>query len=214
MERLTKQLLPTIIAIAAALLTLTGYLTPYQELTALMVRWAAIVAAFALLLGFLNVLQVHSLRLTGGKQALMSRLNSLVLLLTAAVSFIITSAGLLVNLELTRLLSDWWFGFVLLPLQAGAAALVAFALALAAFRLVRGRPNLWALPFLASALVVLIGAIPLPEPLGTPLANLRTWWMETLSLPGMRGLLIGVGLGTLVMGVRLLIGMDRPYSDR
>lgn len=214
MERLTKQVLPTIIAIAAGLLTLTGYLTPYQELTVLMVRWAAIVAAFALLLGLLNVLQVHVLRITGSKQGLMSRLNSLVLLLAAAVSLVVTSAGLLVNLELTRRLSDWWFGFVLLPLQAGAAALVAFALALAAFRLVRGRRNFWALPFLASALVVLIGAVPLPEPLGTPLANLRAWWVETLALPGMRGLLIGVGLGTLVMGVRLLIGMDRPHSDR
>ncbi len=213
MERLTKQILPMIIAIAAAVLTLTGYLTPYQELTVLMVRWAAIVAAFALLLGFLNVLQVHFLRLAGRKQGFGARLNSLALLLAALVSLLVTGAGLLVNLDLLRRLSDWWFGFVLLPLQAGAAALVAFALALAAFRLVRGRRNLWVLPFLASALVVLVGTAPLPEPLAVPLTHLRAWWVETLALPGMRGLLIGVGLGTLVMGVRILIGMDRPHSD-
>ncbi len=230
MERLFKRILPTIIAVGAGVLTLVGYLVPAPDLISLLVRWAVIVAAFALILGAVNVLRVHFKRFSRGKRGWP---YSITLLLVALVSFGVTAAGLLPALlpellsglsvepislfddwvEPIRLFSDSWFNYVILPLEAGAAGLVAFALALAAFRLMRsGRRNPFeAIVFLLSALIVLLGATPLPSP--TWLTALRDMWMSVPVLAGMRGLLIGVGLGTLVIGLRVIIGLDKPHSD-
>jgi len=211
MERLTKRILPTAVAVGAGIVTLAGYLVPYGPLAQLrdqIVGWAVIVAAFAFVLGFFNLLGVHLARLTRRKPGWP---YSVALILTALVSLVVTAAGLLT--PRLRLFSDWWFGYVLFPLQASAAGLVAFALSMAAFRLMRSRRSAWGLWFLLTALVVLLGTVPLPHPIGGLLADLREWWMGVLALAGMRGLLIGVGLGTLVMGLRVLVGLDRPHSD-
>jgi hypothetical protein len=224
MERLFKQILPTIIAVAAAVITLAGYLVPAPGLALLMTRWAAIVAAFALVLGIINVLRVHLARFFRARRGWPL---SVTLLLSAVLSFAITAAGLLPGLltENISLLSDWlelirlsnnlWFNYVILPLEASAAGLVALALALAAFRLTRRaqRRNMETLVFLVSALAVLFFATPLPSPIGEVLAAFREWIISVPALAGMRGFLIGVGLGTLVIGVRVITGRDRPHSD-
>ena len=41
----------------------------------------------------------------------------------------------------------------------------------------------------------------------------REWILGVMSLGGARGILLGVALGTIVVGLRLLIGIDRPYAD-
>lgn len=217
MDRLTKRILPTAVASAVALLTLIGYLVPLDPLVSIrdhLIRWAVIIASFALVLGLLNLFRVHSSRLLGRQKGWP---YSLALLLAALASFGITAAGLL--LEPMRPLSALWFNSVLYPLQASAGGLVAFVLGLAAFRLVRSRrPNglsetLLLLTFVLSALIVLLGTAPLPGPVGDLLASLRQLWMRVPALAGMRGLLIGVGLGTLVMGLRVVFWLDRPHSE-
>ncbi|HEY75639.1 MAG TPA: hypothetical protein G4O00_05590 [Thermoflexia bacterium] len=211
MERFGKRILPTAVAVGAGVLTLLGYLLPVPPFTTVrdeMVQWAVIVAAFAFILGFFNVLRVHLGRLARRASGWG---YSLVLILTALISLLITAAGLVA--EPARAASDWWFGYVLYPLQAAAAGLVAIVLAFSAFRLLRHRRSAETLFFLVAALVVLLGTTPLPGVIGERLAALRQWWMEVPAMAGMRGFLIGVGLGTLLMGLRVITGMDRPHSD-
>ncbi len=211
MERFTKRILPTAVAIGAGILTLAGYLfpvAPFSEVRDALVQWAVVVAAFAFILGFFNILRVHlgqmSRRASGWGY-------SLVLVLAAFVSFLLTIGGLAT--DSVRAASDWWFGNVLYPLQAAAAGLVAVVLALSAFRLFRHRRNAETLFFFVGVLVVLLGTVPLPGALGERLAALREWWMSVPALAGMRGFLIGVGLGVLLVGLRVIVGMDRPHSD-
>ncbi|MGD1995930.1 MAG: hypothetical protein PVH62_04060 [Anaerolineae bacterium] len=211
MQVLIRRILPTAIAIGAGVITLAGYVIPYPALAYLrdqMVRGAVVVAAFAFVLGFFNVLRVHFGRLSAGKEGWP---YSLVLLVAALASLGFTTIGLVA--EPFRVLSDWWFNYVLSPLQASAAALIVFALGLAGFRVMRSRRSAGTLLFLLTALIVLLGTAPLPGPLGERLAELRRWWIEVPGLAGMRGLLIGVGLGTLVMGLRVISGLERPHSD-
>lgn len=209
MDRLVKRILPTSVAVGTGLLVLLSYFLPVPPLPFVrdeLVRWTVIVAGFAFILGFFNLLRVHSerARKPGG-------IYSLLLILTALVSLGLTLVALL--LPSLRFLGDWWFRYVLSPLQAAVAGLIAFVLSVAAFRLLRHRREAGVLVFLAAALVVLLGTLPLPEPAGNWLVNLRTWWVNVLAMAGMRGLLIGVGLGTLLVGLRVLTGSDRPYSD-
>ncbi len=211
MDRLTKRTLPTAVAVAAGLLTLIGYLIPYPVLAFArdqLIRWAVIVAAFAFVLGFFNVLEVHLRRITRRRPG---GFYSAVLILSALVTLGITLVGSF-SAPL-RPLNDWWFDYILYPLQASAAGLIAFTLALAAFRLLRGRRGGEAFLFLLGATLVLLGSLPLPGVAGAQLAALREWWLTVPSMAGMRGLLIGVGLGTLLIGLRVIAGLDRPHSE-
>jgi hypothetical protein len=204
-------MVPTVVAGSAGVITLAGYLIPVRPLTFIrdrLIAYAAIIAAFALVLGFINLLRVHLGQILRRKP---SWLYSLTLLLSALASLVITSAGLLGRAP--NDLDAWWFSNVLLPLQSGAAGLVALSLGMAGFRLMRSRRTPLTIFFLASALIVLLGTTPLPGTVGRQLVALRQWWMSTMALAGIRGLLIGVGLGTLVMGLRIISGVDRPHSS-
>lgn len=211
MERLTKRILPTVIAIAAGLLALIGYLIPYPLLAFIrdqLIRWAVVVAAFAFIIGFFNVLRVHLRKIARRNR---ESLYSAALILAALVSLTFTLAGHVASPA--RTLSDWWFRYVLSPLQASAASLLALTLGLAGFRLLRSRRTAGAVLFLFAAVVVLLGSIPFSGPIGERLALLREWWIAVPATAGMRGLLIGVGLGTLLTGLRVLTGLDRPHSE-
>ena len=45
------------------------------------------------------------------------------------------------------------------------------------------------------------------------LPKLKDWILEVPTMAGVRGILLGVALGALLTGVRLLLGLERPYSD-
>ena len=221
MERLFKQILPTIVAIGAGVLTLIGYLVPAPDLVALLVRWAVLVAAFALVLGSFNILRVHLSRFFRAK---MGWPYSLALLMTALAAFGITTVNLLPGLldnptllpanvlNIVGNLSEGLFSYLIIPLEAGAAGIIAFTLTFASFRVLRSqkRNTVESFIFLLFALITLLATVPLPD--GGILAMLRER-TNPFVLVGMRGLLIGVGLGTLVVGVRVIFGLDRPHSD-
>jgi hypothetical protein len=106
------------------------------------------------------------------------------------------------------------FKHVQFPLQATLFSLLAFFVATAAYRAFRVR-SLESLAFLLIAIVVLLGQIPGwgVDALSQTLPRAREWILDVMSLGGARGILLGVTLGTVVVGIRLLIGIDRPYTD-
>jgi hypothetical protein len=100
------------------------------------------------------------------------------------------------------------FNTVQYPLQATIASLLIFFAAVALLRTARIRG--WAaLIFVVVVVVVLIGQLPLFD----PLTAVKDWIMTVPALAGTRGIIIGVALGTVVTGLRLLMGIDRPYSE-
>jgi len=210
-ERLTKRILPTAVAIAAGLPVLLGYLVPSPLLAFVrdqLIRWAVILAGFAFILGFFNVLRVHLGRISrGGANSFYSG----ALILSALASLGVTIGGLIY--PPASVISNWWFRYILSPLQGSAAALIAPALGLSAFRLLRNRRDAGALWFLLAAILVLLGTLPPSGIAGEWLAQIREWWITVFAMAGMRGLLLGVGLGTLLVGLRVLIGVDRPHSE-
>jgi hypothetical protein len=79
-------------------------------------------------------------------------------------------------------------------------------------RLLRWRIDLKTILFLATALLVLISTGPLTAQL--PLMSNLGGFIQILSTGGARGILIGVALGTLTTGLRILFGADRPYGGK
>lgn len=208
-RRLIGKYIPTMIAISTGVLVLGGYLIPAQPLMGIrdrMIEWAAIVAAFAFLLGLFNVLDVHSRRLFRAQQG---KFYSLVLLLAMVISLTLTVLYGPSGRPTQQMLE-----YVINPLGASLAALVVFTLALAAFRLLRVRRSIEAIGFTLVAVVALVTSTPL---VGTErllfFGSIREWLVNVFGMAGMRGLLLGVALGTLITALRILVGVDRPHSE-
>lgn len=196
--------LSTAVAMAVGLIVLLDFFFTHPILNGLGAtfrEWAILLTAFALLLGLFNLLNVHLLRIFHRNES--GAGYSAIVVLTFAI---VTVIGLWFGLPSGPM--DWIFNNLYVPLQGAFFALAAFFLATAAYRALRAR-NIETTWMLLAALVVLIGQIPL---LGV-LSDARAWVLSVPSEAGVRGILLGVALGTIATGLRLIVGMDRPHSE-
>jgi hypothetical protein len=200
---LVKRSVATAIAIGVGLFVLLDFFVQNAFIWTLkfvFVRWAIIVAAFAMILGFFNVLIVHLNKILRFKQGWF---YSIFLVLTMMIVLIL---GLIEGPQGS--LTSQIFQYVLFPLQATIFSLLAFFVASAAYRAFRLRS--WESALLViTGVIVLLGQIPLWE----ALTSFKEWILGVPSMASARGILLGVALGTVATGLRVLLGIDRPYSE-
>lgn len=206
MGHVVRKWIPTSIAVITGLLTLAGYLFPQTLLGSYrdqLVEWAVIVGAFAVILGLLNVLSVHSKRVFNRRKGWV---YSLILLLAALATWLPP-----VVQGPSQRMTQQVFDIIIAPVGASLAALLAFTLTLAAFRLLRSRRSPWSLLFIGVVALTLLGSTPIQgiEWLG----EVRAWLIGVPGMAGIRGLLLGVALGIVITGLRVLLTRDRPYSE-
>jgi hypothetical protein len=91
-------------------------------------------------------------------------------------------------------------------------AILVVVLTYAAARMLGRRMNLFSLVFIITVLLVLIGTVSLPGVEIDLLRDLRSWIVQVAATAGARGILLGVALGTIATGLRVLMGADRPYG--
>jgi hypothetical protein len=91
-------------------------------------------------------------------------------------------------------------------------AILVVSLTYAAIRLLSRRLNFMSGIFALTVFTLLVTAIPAVSAQFSLIADLRTWIMGVLSIGGARGILLGVALGTIATGIRILTGSDRPYG--
>ncbi|MCW5887931.1 MAG: hypothetical protein KIT07_07370 [Anaerolineales bacterium] len=197
--------LSTALAIAFGLLVLVGLFVPdLADLRNRILNWAMLLAATALLLGLLNLLQVHYQRIRNREHGLYSA----VLIAALVITFVVT---LLQGSDSQT--AEWIFNYLIVPVETSLLAVLAISLTLAAARSLQQRTDLMNMVFIATLVVLLLGAGPL---FGMELPYftrvLAPYINNVLALGAMRGLLIGVALGTITTGVRILLGADRPYG--
>ncbi len=212
MKRIQLPLL-TISTAVVLILTLLGFMATGGVLAAIqwiLVSWAVIIAAFAIVLGVVNILAVHiaklSTRAPGWPYSLALILSAVgVLAIGLGELFFQPGQGLW-----GPVLSQIFVG-VLVPLEAAAAALLPFILTFAAYRMLRSPQPRGAWLFLLSALIVLLTLLPI-KGLMVERQGLRAIWLSWLATPGLRALLIGVALGITMAALRLMMGIDRPQT--
>jgi hypothetical protein len=198
--------LPMAIAIAIGSLTLVDFFfdeVHINDLGRFFVETTVIIVAFALLLGLLNVLVFHIRRILKRQEGWY---YSIVLLAAAVVVLLAGIPGP------DSAAFAWMFDNVQVPLQAATFSLLAFFVALAAYRGLRLR-SLESLAFVLTAVVVLLGQVPIGRFLSEYLPAAKDWILDVPGTAGVRGIIIGVALGTIATGVRVLVGFDRPYGD-
>lgn len=201
----------TALAIAAGVIVLLGYLVPLPLLTVIrieLLQWAMVLAAVAILVGIFNLLNTHLARLRKRQRG---AVYSLFLIASLLLS---TTAGLLLGPQHPVMRS--LFEAVILPVEASLMALLAVTLVYASMRLLRRRAEVMTFVFLISAVLALLSMAALPGLGEIPILNdtLRPFLTQVLAAAGARGILLGVALGTLATGLRILLGADRPYGGR
>ena len=193
----------------AGLLVLAGFFTNDRSVDTLglyIVRIASVVAAFALVLGMINVLAVHLNKVySRDKGWIYSMVLLMALLVTLSVGFLTGGPA-----------SPWMqdiFETVLFPLEATLFSLLAFFVVTAIYRAFRVKSFETGL-FVIFGVIVLLGQVPVGAVISNgQLPIIKDWVLDVPALAGARGILLGVALGTVATGLRVLVGIDRPYVD-
>ncbi len=199
----------TAIAIAVGSIVLLGYFLPIPVLSVLrleLVQWAILLAGIAALVGIFNLISVHWQKIRRREKG---SFYSAVLLLTM---FVTLALGLL--LGPTHSLMQALVESVVIPVEASLMALLAVTLVYASIRLFRRRADLMTIVFLLTLLLILFLSTPIPAGSLSGLADLARSVVSIPAAGGARGILLGVALGALVTGLRVLFGMDRPYGGK
>ena len=203
-----------VIAIVVGLLVLLGYFLPNNELLVglrtTFTQWAVILAAAALLVGILNLLTVHIKKISAKEKG---SFYSLLLITSLLFTLFVGLFGGRDSSAMQDL-----FNAVILPVESSLLAIMVMTLIYAGIRLLRYRNDLMAFVFLGTVLIIMFAATPLPFiDFGYLKQEIRPAISTTFSIfstSGARGILLGVALGTLLTGLRVLIGADRPYGGK
>ncbi len=197
-----------VLAIAAGLIVLVGYFVPaVAPIQSIVLNWSIILAGVATLVGVFNLVLVHGNKVAQREKG---RVYSAILLICLFATFVF---GLVLGPDQQgmRLLVNG----IIVPVEATLMALLAVTLVYASIRLLRQRANVMSIVFLATALIMLIASATIPfGEIGMLNSGLRPWFQHVLALGGARGILIGVALGTLTTGLRVLFGTERPYGGK
>lgn len=197
-----------ILAVLTGLIVLAGYFVPaLAPVQGIVLNWAIILAGTAALVGVFNLILVHGNKIAKREKG---GAYSAILLVCLFGTFMFGlalgpgQAGM-------RLLVDG----VIVPAEAALLALLAVTLIYASIRLLRRRANLMSVVFLLTALLMLAASATLPfGEIGILNNFVRPWFQHVPALGGARGILLGVALGTLLTGLRVLSGVERPYGGK
>ena len=196
------------IAIVAGIIVLLGYFVKVPallDLRAILLQWALILTAVALIIGLINLFRVHLQKIITGEKG---KVFSLTLLISLVISLVISSL-----FGPTSASSLWIYNFVIVPIEASLMAILSVVLVYAAARLFYKRVSPFTLIFVGTAVFMLISTFTLPDFEIPGLMTLRALISRVLSVAGARGILLGVALGTIATGLRILMGADRPYGE-
>jgi hypothetical protein len=203
-------------AIFFGLITLLGYILPFKPLIDLSggILYAAVfLSSLAMLVGVINLSRIHMRKALTGKPG---GGYSLVLFLSLWLTFVIVITSIS-NPDLNSV-PVWIVRNMQIPLEASLSALVVYVLLVGGVRLLYRRRDLTAFLFMGSALIVLVAALPIPTMFEAWLRGPDQYRQMIASIfmsiasGGGRGILLGMALGAATTGLRILIGIDRPYE--
>lgn len=209
------------LTIGIALITLLG-LEPAAPLPAalnanlgtlsqLLIQLVAVIGAVALLLGVLNLTRVHAAQLRKFPRGIYSLILLIALFGVVLLRALERGGVLRVGTGDALAVSLTVLDAAQVAVESALAGLIFFALVYSAFRLMRNRVTLWNALFIGALIIVLLGFSPLGG--ATFLPSVREWLLSVPVNAGTRGLLIGIAIGVVVVGVRVLIGRDRTFRE-
>jgi hypothetical protein len=202
-----KKILPIIIACATGLTILAGYFFQdrFAPILGLLINWGIVLVGLSGLIGIAYLVRMHILRIAHRQKG---GFYSVIVL----IAFLFTLIAGLILTPQHAFYRDWVLN-IQTPVEASLLAVLSVTLLYASLYLIRTRG--WtpmSVGFLVGALVSLILNLALFQ--FQPGSRGEAWVLilRRLPLAGLRGILIGMALGGLIVGLRVLLAVDRPYE--
>jgi hypothetical protein len=193
-----------VIAISVGTIVLLGYFIPaINPFRFILLQWAVILAGFAVLVGVGNLFSVHLQKI---REQRPGSVNSVILLVFMLITVVFS---LVPGMEpFQKMMLDG----IMIPVEISLMAVLAVTLLYASVRLLRVRADWASILFLVTTFIALFGLLPYIGQWSIMRDMVRPVISGILATGGARGILIGVALGTLTTGLRILFGADRPYG--
>lgn len=191
-----------VIAVLSGVLMLALAVSPGNALREMLLGWVMIMAAAALLIGVFNLTSVHAKRITEGKGVI----NSFALITGIVIAFALT----FIDQEIIP--AEWLLSSIIIPVESALMGVLTITLTYAAIRLVAQRPNASSVIFILTVIITLAASTTLGLEIPIVQNTLKPFITHILASAGARGILIGVALGTITTGLRIIMGIDRPYG--
>jgi len=202
------RVITAVLAIASGVIVLMGYLLPnftmLDQLRFVLTDWAIVIAGMAVLVGIINLVSVQMEKVRSKqKGGIYGALLVLSLIITFGLGLVLGPDNSLVRVAIDA---------VIVPVETSLLSILAVTLIYASIRLLRRRTDVMSVIFLVTVVLMLIAVMPTPFGPIPVVDQLILGIVGMISQGGARGLLIGVALGTLLTGIRVLFGIDRPYG--
>ena len=204
-----KSPLAVIVAVASGLIVLAGYFFSTPALISTrttMLDWAVTLAGVAGLVSITHLIfGVHIRRL---RESSSKRFFSLIVILVFLATL---GAGLYLgpaHPDYQKVVTA-----VQVPIETSLMAVLAVTMAYSSLRMLKRQRNWMGVVFFLSVIVFLVinsGALAFSAEI--PILQELLSGFHQIPAAGARGILLGIALGSLATGVRILIGSDRPYS--
>lgn len=203
-----KKIFSMAFALVTGLTVLAGYFFKAQmsPVLALIMEWGIILAGTAGLIGVGYLLRMHINKLINRKKGAFYSVVVLVIFFATLITGFVFSPT---NLFFRNLVLN-----VQVPVEASLLAVLAVTLLYTSLRLIRVRG--WtplSIGFLSSAVITLVLNLGYIKTDSSLLAADITAFIQRLPVVGARGILIGMALGGLIVGLRVLLTIDRPYGE-
>lgn len=198
-----------IVAIVSGIIVLLGYffnLPELENLRASLLNWALVLSGVAGLVAILNLIfSVHWKRVRNKHPR---KGASLIIIISFGITFLV---GIFLgpsNAGFQKLVTA-----VQVPIESSLMAILAITLVIASLKILQRQRNWMGFVFFVSVILFLIlnsGVLAFTSEIPI-LRNLLSAFHQ-VPVAGARGILLGVALGSIVTGIRILIGSDRPYN--
>ncbi len=207
-----KRTVPLVITFLTGLFLVVSFFVPHAPLGALEQRllvWFAIVSGFTMLLGIDSLIRAHLRKISRGRAG---RWHSAALLAGLVVTVVLGIVGFVRHGSPFHIQSPFMFVYTysIVPLQGTMFALLAFFIASASYRAFRAKNSIATL-LLVSAVIVMLGRIPIGAAMSQFFPAAQEWIMNVPQMAAKRGIQIGAALGAVSMSLRIILGIERSY---
>jgi len=200
-----KTIGPVIVGFVCALIVILGNFVEFDLISSLageVKNFASIVSGFALFLGLVGIVRLHSNEvIKRGPRMLYSAALLVVLALYLVVGFAFGQG----SPEFT-----WIYSTIYGPLTATTYALLAFWVCSAAFRAFKIKSVESGILVIAGILVF-FGITPMSAVISPIFPQAQVFISNVINVAGRRGLGIGIGIGVLAFGIQIILGLERSW---
>lgn len=201
--------IPVAVAFVSGMFMVISFFSPHPEVERVsgdFLNWVSIVSGFTILLGVVSIFRTNYFKV---QRRVEGWPYSVVLL---AFLMVMLGGGVFQGIK-SDTVYDWLFQNLQAPMMTTMFSMLSFFIASAAYRAFRAR-TVQATLLLATAVLVMLGRIPVGQVIYDGLPDLANWIMAVPNTAVQRGIIIGAALGAAATALRIILGLERTYMGR